>query len=222
MPEHSWGYYQYHDSYNINYVKNNRQLITHTVTLDGYVFGTKDSPVDATSFANSAVNATPPESLSFQKIGVEGEEEMHCIGCTVDATGEYKNAFHYTAEFQASYYPYDTTVDIGGLTLEQCTITDNPPKPRVASIYIPNSDGAIQQYMGLGLGSLTIDGVYFIEEGGGPAEITVGQTSNINGVTGIITACSLRYNKTNNTQDISITLSYQPASAGGTAPPIEA
>ena len=66
--------------------------------------------------------------------------------------------------------------------------------------------------MGLGLGSLTVNGVYFIKEGG-PAQIVVGQTSEINGITGVITACSLRYNKTNNTQDVSITMSYQPSSA---------
>ncbi|RKY31755.1 MAG: hypothetical protein DRP74_04140 [Candidatus Omnitrophota bacterium] len=209
MGEFNWGYYQYHDSYNISYVGNNRQLITHTVTLDGYVLGIEDS--EAMSFANNAMKADPPEDLSFPKIGVEGEEELHCISCVVDATGEHKNALHYTAEFQASYYPYDTTVKIGDLTLEQCTITDNPPKPRVASLYIPNSDGAIQQYMGLGLGSLTVNGVYFIGEGG-PAQIVVGQTSEINGITGVITACSLRYNKTNNTQDVSITMSYQPSS----------
>ena len=65
MGEFNWGYYQYHDSYNISYVGNNRQLITHTVTLDGYVLGIEDS--EAMSFANNAIKADPPEDLSFPK-----------------------------------------------------------------------------------------------------------------------------------------------------------
>jgi len=100
-------------------------------------------------------------------------------------------------------------VKIGGVSILEARVTDNPPKPRVVKIFAPNLDGPIIQKFGMSDGTLSIEGFasgYFSPDIGSQISVVAGDISK----TGVVEACSTTYDPKLNETNVSITISYQP------------
>jgi len=207
-----WGSYTLELGFSQTTNKWSRVSQTRTATVHGAFI----------SHSGSGLPAKITDLIDFLLEIKKGEGSYGLIG--VDTTfipvsfsaepGPWVHIAKYTCALQSESFVHEPTGTIGGITVEGITLSISPPKARIATIFLPQSDGAIMQDMGLGLGEVTIQGTYHKEENEDWPEFTHNKTTTIvaldHSFNGVITASSMRIDSVNQLAELSITINCQP------------
>lgn len=211
----NWGHYTLELGFNQTINKWNRISQTRTATVHGaFTCHTDQGASTLTSKITALMNsllAIKKEKGDYDLIGVD--DSFIPISFSAEP-GPWVNIVRYTCALQSESYISEPTGDIGEVSVVIINLSISPPKPRVATIYLPNTDGAIMQNMGLGLGEVSIQGTHHKEEDEDWPSFKTNDTAIIAALgekyAGVITASNMRIDSINQVAELSVTIACQP------------
>lgn len=211
-----WGYYTLELGFSQTTSKWNRVSQTRTATIHGaFTKHTEDSSTELENKITHLVDSLLAIKKNEQDYGLPGVDKSFIPVSFSAEPGPWVNIARYTCTLQSESYVHEPTGTIGGIEVEGITLSISPSKVRIATIFLPQSDGAILQDMGLGLGEVTIQGTYHKPEDESDwPKFTHNKTTTIEALdqsfSGVITASNMRIDSIQQTAELSITISCQP------------
>lgn len=208
-----WGHYTLELGFSQTTSKWNRVSQTRTATIHGaFISHTGDILTGRIIDLIDSLLAIKKDGGSY---GLPGVDATFIPVSFSAEPGPWVNIAKYTCTLQSESHVHEPSGIIAGIEIHGITLSISPSKARIATIFLPQSNGAILQDMGLGLGEVTAQGTYYKpeDESDWPT-FTHGKTITIEvlgqSFNGVITASNMRMDSINQSAELNITISCQP------------